>query len=700
MDIKAMNKEELSAEVEKLRKRILELESRDSDCHVFSGDCPVTAVAAGAVDVTEKRKTEDELEVAEKNYKAIFDSINVPILIQDFESGQVIDANKAAFEYYDIISLDYLKSPEYWKGVAPQYSFDEVSKILNKARTEIQKFEWITRNSRGVEKWAEIMVRVIELGGKRVFISTVLDIHARKLAVEALNESQAMLRKSEELYRTLAESANEMIFMIDEEGVIRFVNNCAAKSYGARPEDIIGRKHNDMFPPEIAKRHNAQMKKVFETGKHLYSYDRMERMKNPDRTIWIDAMLVPVKDETGKVVAVIGISRDITERKKMNEEILRSSKLESLGTLAGGIAHDFNNVLMGIIGNLTLAKKQAPGEEKLYELLVRAEKIALKAKNLTEQLITFSRGGVPIKKVASINDLVKDSAQFASTGSNMVCDFSLQNDLWNAEVDEGQITQVFTNLVINSQQAMPDGGRIKIKTSNVVVKPEDAGALPAGNYVSISFSDTGHGIAQEILPRIFDPFFSTKEKGKGLGLATAYSIIKMHSGSITVESKEEQGTLFIVYIPACTGNSNAEPIRGAVTGNGKSLDFTGLRILVMDDEESVLFPICDMLTDMGCQARAAVNGEQAIEEFRKSFEAEEPIEVLLLDLVVKGGLGGVETLNRIRMIDKNVKAIVSSGYSNDPIMARYKDFGFSGVLVKPYVAENIIELLSRIKKAD
>lgn len=294
----------------------------------------------------------------------------------------------------------------------------------------------------------------------------------------------------------------------------------------------------------------TQIKKVFDTGKPLYSYDRVERIAHSDRIMWVDAMLLPVRDDDGKTVSVLGITRDITERKKINEELARSSKLESLGTLAGGLAHDFNNVLMGVIGNLALAKKRAAADEKLLEILCRTEKIAYKAKSLTEQLITFSRGGAPYKKVMRLNELIVETAQFATTGSNSSCVFDLDAGQWPCEADEGQLAQVFTNIVINSKQSMPDGGEIAIRAVNVVIDEGAAGPVAPGRYVRVSFADNGSGIAAEDISKVFDPFFSKKEGGKGLGLATAYSIIKKHSGTITVDSVPGAGTTVSILIPA------------------------------------------------------------------------------------------------------------------------------------------------------
>jgi PAS domain S-box-containing protein len=629
-----------------------------------------------------RRRSEEMLRESEANLRAILNSSLESIFLVD-RTGKVIEINEASAKNIGVAREAIIGRhvSEFGPPEVHEQNWKYFEKVIETGKAE--RFEGLNRGRMFEYSFYPV---VSEDGSVSAIAAYIIDVTEKRAFEEKL-------RMSEQQYRTLAESSNEMIFMIDCEGVIRYVNNFAAKSYGARPEDLIGKKHDDIFPPDIARRHNAQIAKVFETGKPVYTYDRVERMKNPDRTIWIDAMLVPVTDETGKPVSVLGISRDITDRKKLNDEIIRSSKLESLGTLAGGIAHDFNNVLMGIIGNITMAGKHASGDDKLQILLRRAEKIAYKARSLTEQLITFARGGAPVKKTVSLSELIRETAQFAMTGANAGCELSLAEDLWPAEVDEGQIVQVFTNILINSRQAMPEGGKVVIGASNILIEPENAAMAPAGKYVSVSFSDSGCGISPEDISRIFDPFFSRKDDGKGLGLATAYSIIKRHSGAISVES-DGRGTTFTVLLPA----SDNLPAPEKTCGGGapekiSCIEFEGIRILVMDDDESVLFPICDMLAYMGCSVRSAVNGEQACEEYERAFGRGRPFDLLILDLVVKGGMGGVETLQKIRRIDKDARAVVSSGYSNDPVMANYKDYGFCGALIKPYCQQQVIEIL-------
>lgn len=652
-----------------------------------------------AMDIAKMKESELKLRVSEESLRAISNASTDSIILID-RSGKVIEINEACEKFSIKIGLS--KKDVIGNDVT-KFASDEVNEVNLKYFRKVvdegmpQKFEGEYHGLRLAYSFYPVFAEDNSVRAVAVYVS---DMTEAKNAEEALEKSRAETRKSEEMYRALAESSDEMIFMIDDEGVVKYVNNFAARSYGRPASEIIGKKHDDLFPPETVREHNANLRKVFETGKPVYSYDRREHMGDGRKTLWLDSILMPLKDKNGKTTSVIGISRDITERKKFSEELIRSSKLEALGTLAGGIAHDFNNVLMGIIGNVSMARKRAPEDERLHELLQRAEKIAYKAKNLTEQLITFSRGGEPVKKTIAVGELLKETAQFATTGSNVECEFSISEGMWPVEVDEGQIAQVFANIVINAQQSMPDGGRIIIAASNVSVESDGAALVPQGRYVSVSITDTGCGISPEDMPRIFDPFFSCKEKGKGLGLATAYSIIKKHFGVVSVESEKGRGTTFTVMLPASEKSAEPEKTSRADSNCVSHTEHNGCRVLVMDDEESVLFPICDMLVDMGCKVHAALSGEQACEEYERSMNDGDPFDVLILDLIVKGGMGGIETFQKIRQANKDARAIVSSGYSNDPVMANYKEYGFCGALIKPYRQEHVSEVLERFRKSD
>ena len=380
------------------------------------------------------------------------------------------------------------------------------------------------------------------------------------------------------------------------------------------------------------------------------------------------------------------------ERKHLEEERLRVQKLESIVILAGGIAHDFNNVLTSILGNISLAEMYLRDEDsidKISERLKEAKKASIKAKDLTQQLLTFSRGGAPIKKLISIGDIVRESASFTLRNSKVKCEFSIPDDLWLVEVDEGQMSPVISNLTINADQAMPDGGVIKVRAENVNLDEKYGLPLRPGAYVNISIEDQGVGIPKEHLQRIFNPYFTTKEKSSGLGLSTSYSIIKNHHGHIVVESQVEVGSTFHIYIPAC-------PEKTLVKDKEEKLSMGKGRILVMDDEEMIRETASEMLRSIGYEATTAVDGTEAIELYKRAKESSCPFDLVIMDLTIPGGMGGKKAIQKLIEIDPDIKAIVSSGYSNDSIMANFEKYGFSGVIAKPYRLNELSEVLNDV----
>jgi len=391
----------------------------------------------------------------------------------------------------------------------------------------------------------------------------------------------------------------------------------------------------------------------------------------------------------GHIGAVL-VFRDITEKTILEREMMKSQKLESLGILAGGIAHDFNNILTSILGNVSLAKLSIEHDETVFQMLGEAEKAALQAKGLTQQLLTFSKGGAPIKETASITDLLKDTIEFALRGSGIQCSYSLSPDLYSVKIDRGQISQVISNLVINAKQAMPSGGEIKINASNMLIPKQQSLPLKRGKYILIIIEDEGLGIPPAHLSKIFDPYFTTKQAGSGLGLAVTYSVIKKHGGHITVESEVGKGTRFSVYIPA----SDKVVTRNKIVENS---EYYGTeKVLVMDDEESVRKITQGILEKLGYTVVVASEGKQAIELFNRAKKGGDPFDLVIMDLTIHGGMGGKETIKKIREFDPGIKALVASGYSTDPVLSDYLNYGFDGVLIKPFRLKELGEALQLV----
>ena len=417
------------------------------------------------------------------------------------------------------------------------------------------------------------------------------------------------------------------------------------------------------------------------------------RLRHKDGSYrWILTQASVIQDESGRAIKMIGSHIDITERKKMEEELLRVQKLESLGLLAGGIAHDFNNILTTILGNVSLAKNQVTPEDEIFDLLNEAELASTRAQTLTRQLLTFAKGGAPVKETASIKNILKESCSFVLRGSKSRSEFSIAEDLWPAEVDIGQISQVINNIVINANQAMPEGGIIRVAAENLIIDDGQSLPLKSGRYIRISIKDQGVGIAEKHLLNIFDPYFTTKNAGSGLGLATTYSIIKRHDGHITVESQLGHGTTLHIYLHA---SEKAVPEKKEV----KLIKGQG-RILVMDDVAALRKIAGRILEKLGYEPEFAKNGAEAIRMYKEAQASEKPYHAVILDLTIPGGMGGKDAVNKLLEIDPEVKAIVSSGYSDDPVLSNFQEYGFKGMMPKPFTSQSLSKVLHEVLQGE
>lgn len=499
-------------------------------------------------------------------------------------------------------------------------------------------------------------------------------------------KAQEALQESEEKYRILIENANDGI-TVSQNGIIKFVNPKIEEISGYSKDELIGKYVIDFVHPE-------DREQVIEDH-----YQRLNEGKvdNPiigkiitkdGRIRWVEKSGVLINWEDSP--AILSFVNDVTEKRKMEEEIFKIQKLESVGTLAGGIAHDFNNILTGILGNISLARMFLDQKDKASARLAEAEKAAYRAKDLTSQLLTFSKGGDPILKIASISDIISEATSFALSGSKSAYNINFPDDLWTVFVDEGQINQVINNLIINADQAMPQGGIIDISLKNVVIDKDSSLPLEAGHYVKIDISDQGIGIPEEHLPKIFDPYFTTKQKGSGLGLAITYSIIRKHNAHIAVDSKLGLGTTFTIYIPASSKQMDKKE------ENQENIDKGIGKILIMDDTEIIRELLSEMLMQAGYEVVLTSDGSEAIETYIDAMNSGKPFDVTIIDLTVPGGMGGIDTIIALREFDPNIRAIVSSGYSNNPIMSNFREYGFDAVIVKPYKPNELYKLLQEV----
>lgn len=503
-------------------------------------------------------------------------------------------------------------------------------------------------------------------------------------------QAQRSLAESEAFYRTLVENANEAIIVIKNR-VIKFANPMAEKVLSCSTKKMITLPFREFVHPDDRHLISERIEKRLHKGKleNPFNYRIIDHDGNVK---YIQENSVDIKWEGGS--AILALLTDITLLKKMEDEIYKADKLDAVGVLAGGIAHDFNNYLAVISANINLAKLYSTDNNlaKTLEKLENMERATLRAKNLSGQLFTFARGGLPVKEKVSPGPLLEENIKFALSGSPVRPIILLAKNLFLVEVDTGQLSQVLHNIIINAVQAMPEGGTLGVRAKNVNLTATGKGSsvpLPAGPYIEITITDEGTGIPEKYMQKIFDPFFTTKDKGRGLGLATTYSIIKKHSGHISVESSMGVGTSFTIHLPAVDGIEDPQPAdTDLLPGTGK--------ILLMDDEEDLLHVMGDSLSALGYDITLSRDGRQAIKLYARAQEQKQPFDLVILDLTIPGGLGGKQTIKKLLALDPAVKAIVISGYSDDPVLARYHDFGFKGMVEKPFTVAELSQIVGKV----
>ncbi len=523
--------------------------------------------------------------------------------------------------------------------------------------------------------------------GARLQRGTVQDITERKRA-------ESEIQQREQFIRSMLDSVDEGFIVVDRDYRILTANRAYCDQAGRSADGIIGQHCYEIWGGDVPcyeRGEDCAVRRVFETGKvNAAAHLRKDARGN---FIHLETKAFPVTAASGEVISAIETVNDITEKHLLQEERLKTQKLESIGRLAGGIAHDFNNLLQAVFGQLSLAKLSAHDPDKVVEMLDQAQVALSLSVNLTTQLLTFAKGGKPVKKRLDLRPVIESAARFALSGSRTGCRLALPDGLWPAEADDGQLAQVIHNIVLNASEAMPDGGTVEVSASNVELA---AGSRPAhpdgGKFVRIAITDSGMGIPQSDLSRVFDPYFTTKKKGTGLGLATSYSIVKNHGGSIEVLSERDRGTSFVIYIPALEPEPRDALPRPSTTAQQTREG----RILVMDDEAMVRTVAREMLKSLGHDVELAAHGEEAVEKHRQARASGRPFDLLILDLTVRGGMGGQEALRRIKEVEPDVAAVVSSGYSDDPVLSEYRSYGFIGLLSKPYSFDDLKDCLGKI----
>lgn len=516
------------------------------------------------------------------------------------------------------------------------------------------------------------------------------EISERKLAEDAL-------RKSEERLNLVLHGSRDGFWDWNvQTGEVHY-DTCYAAMLGYTPEELDPNVNfwQDRVHPEDLPSVTRQLDGHFSGATEYYEAEQRMKTRSGEWKWFLDRGKVVERDRNGAPLRAAGTLTDISQRKRMEEELIRAKKLEASGILAGGIAHDFNNLLAVILGNVNMLQQYMRPDSPCIKLLADAEKAALRASDLTRRFITFATGDTPLKRVTSVEKVIQDAVSLACSGTNVQCQYSLSDDLWKVEIDEGQMSQAVYNMILNAREAMPSGGIISITGENI-----DAGSIGApaelpvktGHYVRISIHDDGVGIDEAHKDKIFDPYFSTKnkgvQKGMGLGLAIAHSIINKHEGYIVVGSRTGSGTTFQIYLRAFR---MALPEQD-VPGNGRH----ACRILLMDDEKLMRDMVGQMLLHLGYDVQVAADGSEAVEIYSRAQESGNPFHGVILDLTVKGGMGGLEALKALKQYDPRTKAIVSSGYSQDPVIAHFKEYGFCGAIGKPYSLEKLKKVMNGV----
>jgi len=625
-------------------------------------------------DITERRQAKQALEEEAIRRRILVEQSRDGIVVLD-QTGKVYEANQRYAEMLGY-SPEEVRELYVWDWDA-QWTREELLVQLRLVDAAGDHFETRHRRKDGTVFDVEISTNGAVLGGKKLVFCVCRDISQRKAA-------ELALRESEEKYRLVFDKAPVGIMHYDRTSAVTDCNEKFAEIIGAPKEKFIGfNMMRQLLDDKLREAVAASLHG--ETGHYEGDYVSVTAGKlTPVRAIF-----QPIFSPDGPLLGGVTIFEDVTERKQAAQERLRLGKLESLGVLAGGIAHDFNNILMVILGSISLASL-APSVSEAQERLAAAEGACGQGQNLARQLLTFAKGGAPIKKPQDLKTIIQEAARLALSGSQARVELSLPERLWEAEVDRGQMHQVFSNLFINADQAMPTGGLIRVEARNVESADAIRFSLPPGKYVAVTLADQGVGIAPGHLERIFDPYFTTKQKGSGIGLAAVHSIVTQHGGRITVDSQLGRGTAFHLYLPAIEGKvqDEARLKTRLPKGNG--------RILVMDDEPLVREVVGKMLRALGYEPVLAREGREALELCAQGQTVGEPFAAVILDLTIPGGMGGLEALQRLRAQAPQVKAIVSSGYGDDSIMADFKSHGFLGVIAKPYRLEELAKVLKEV----
>jgi PAS domain S-box-containing protein len=635
----------------------------------------------------------DGLRFDEQKYRSVFEQLIAGVALVSLD-GHYLDANPA---FCDMLGYrrDDLVQTDFFALTHPDdidLSKRVMQEIVDKREKGVRFSKRYLRKD-GSVLWADVHSNLVlsASGEPSHFVTTLTDISDRVAAQNAL------VAEKERLAVTLR-SIGDGVISTDTAGRVVLMNAVAESLTGWPLAEAVGRPLGEVFQLLDELTHETRkdpIDKILEAGEVVTLANHTILRARSGITRLISDSGAPIRNHKGTIIGVVLVFRDHTEQRRTEENLAKIERLESLGVLAGGIAHDFNNLLGGIFGYVELAREHVQAGEgpAALEELAGALSVFKQARSLSQQLLTFAKGGAPNRRPGDLRQLLLETTQFALSGSPIRPVFTVATDLWSSQYDENRIAQVVQNLVINAMQAMPGGGALAITAENVWLPAHHFRHLAPGRYVRIAFRDEGHGIPREHLGRVFDPFFTTKQKGSGLGLATCWSIVQRHDGHIDVESELGKGTTFTIYLPAITReiDKRSGEMINPLKGSG--------RILLMDDEQYQRDLVQRALTSFGYEVATTPDGAAAVAMYEDAHRDGSDFDLVILDLTVPGGMGGQEAVQRMLAIDPKVRAIVASGYGDDPVLAEPRNYGFAASLQKPFHMNELCTLIARVLHA-
>jgi PAS domain S-box-containing protein len=655
----------------------------------------------------EVRKRTRELGRSEERLRTLFEASADAILT--FREDVFVDCNPATLDLFGLADKkDILdSSPVQWspeKQPDGSFSAEKKTEVIDLAvERGTHRFEWTMLRSDGTPLPLEIQLTALQADdGGYMFNAALRDLTEKKQAEEEI-------ARANELMQNVLDAATQVsIIATDRNGLISVFNSGAERMLGYRAEEVVGRHTPEFFhlkseidvhAEELSQEYGEQIQgfEVFVARARRGGYDEREwtYVRRDGSHLTVNLAVTAIFDDDGGIKLMLGVAMDITRKKQFERELIEMEKLKSVGSLAGGIAHDFNNVLAGIFGNITLARQKLEDAHPALGSLDKVERAMHRASRLTGKLLTFARGGEPVRDSVCLREITQNVA-LDLVGSRTTPVFDFEEDLWTADVDKNQVEQVFFNLIMNAEQAMPEGGVVYISLQNADIRGQEIAFLSPGKYIRAAVRDEGSGIDSRHVNRVFDPYFSTREYGHGLGLAIVQSIVVHHGGVISVQSRRGKGTEFVFYLPAAVPGGENRRVSDVQKTEYSRTEKDTYRVLVMDDEEMIRDFTSELLQDEGYEVRTASKGEEAILLYREFLQAGTPFDAVLMDLTIPGGMGGKETVRRILEIDAEARCIVSSGYTSDSVLANYREYGFVGMLAKPHTAEELKEVLRRV----